>query len=144
MCVCFVVQLLSCVWLFATPWTAAHQASLSFTISWSLLKLMSIKSMMSFNHFISVTPFSSSPNLSQIHSLCQWVDSLHQVTKELQLQLQHPSSEYSGLISFRIDWFELLSVQDTLIQSFTAPQFETIHYLALSLFNGATLIFVHD
>ena len=89
-------------------------------------------------------PSPPSPNLSQIHSLCQWVDSLHQVTKELQLQLQHPSSEYSGLISFRIDWFELLSVQDTLIQSFTAPQFETIHYLALSLFNGTTLIFVHD
>ena len=48
------------------------------------------------------------------------------------------------LISFRIDWFELLSVQDTLIQSFTAPQFETIHSLALSLFNGTTLTFVHD
>ena len=55
------VQMLSCVRLFPIPWTAAHQASLSFTVSWSLLKLMTIESMMSSNHFISVTPFSSYP-----------------------------------------------------------------------------------
>ena len=51
-----VVQLLSCIWLFATPWTAAHQASLSFTISWSLLRLMSIESVMLSNHLIFCCP----------------------------------------------------------------------------------------
>ena len=51
-----VVQLLSHVWLFATPWTAAHQSSLSFTISWSLLKLMSVESVMPFNHLILSSP----------------------------------------------------------------------------------------
>jgi len=56
-----VVQSLSCVQLFATPWTAALQASLSFTISWSLLRLMSIESVMPSNHLISVIPFSSCP-----------------------------------------------------------------------------------
>ena len=59
-----VVQSLSCVWSFATSWTAAHQASLSFTISWSLLKLMSIESMMSFNHLILCHPFSACPQIS--------------------------------------------------------------------------------
>ena len=53
---CLIVQLLSCVWLSATPWTVAHQASLSFTISWSLLTLMSIELVMPFNHLILVHP----------------------------------------------------------------------------------------
>ena len=60
----FVVQSLSHVQLLATPWTAAHQASLSFTISWSLLKLMSIESMMSINHLILCHPFSACPQIS--------------------------------------------------------------------------------
>ena len=109
-----VVQSLSCVWLFATPWTAAHQASMPFTISWSLLKLMAIELMMPSNHLILLSP-SPAFNLSQ-----------HQVfSKELALPIRwpeywsfnfsiSPSNEYSGLISCRIDWFDLLAVQGTL------------------------------
>ena len=59
----FVVQLLSCVWLFVTPWTTAWRASLSFTISWSLLKLMSIESMMPSNHFILYHPLLLLPSI---------------------------------------------------------------------------------
>ena len=110
--VCF--QSLSCLWLFATPWTRAYQAPLSFTNSQSLFKFMSIESVILSNHPL---PFSSpfAFNLFQHQGLFQWVGSLHQVTKVVMLQLQHQSSnEYSGLISFKIDWFNLLAVQGTL------------------------------
>ena len=88
-----VVQLLGHVWLFATPWLAAQQASLFLTILWCFLKLM---------FFCSVIPLSppSPPalNLSHHQGLFQWVSSLHQVAKVLELQLQHQySNEYSGL-----------------------------------------------
>ena len=89
------VQSLSHVWLFATPWTAAHQVSLSVTNSQSLIKLMSIESMM--------PPLSSSSptfSLSQHQGLFQWVNSLHQVAKVLELQLQHQSFQWI----FRIDF----------------------------------------
>ena len=76
-------------------------------------------------------------NLSQHQVLCQWVVSLHQVAKGLELQL------YSGLISFMIDWFDLLAVQGTL-KSFPASQFESINSSALSLLYGPTLTSVHD
>ena len=81
-----VAQSLSHVWLFATPWTAARQASLSITNSQSLPKLMSIESVMPFNHLI---PSPSPPafNLSKHQGLFQWVSSLHQVAKELEFQL---------------------------------------------------------
>ena len=111
-----VVQFLSHVLLFATPWIAARQASLSFTISWSLLKLMSIESVMPSNHLILCHPFSA-PALkpSQHQGLFQWISSLHQVAKVLELPLQHQSfHEYLGLMSFRIDWFDLLAVPGTL------------------------------
>ena len=109
-----IIQSLSSVQLFVTPWTAAHQASLSFTISWSLLKLMSIELVMSFNHIILCHPPSLPAfNLSQHQGLFQWVSSSHQVAKVLELQLQHQSFQYSGLISFSIDWFDLLAVQWT-------------------------------
>ena len=62
----------------------------------------------------SVTLFSSCLNVSQHQGLFQWVGSLHQGAKVLELQLHNPSNEYSGLISFRIDWFDLLAVQGTL------------------------------
>ena len=84
----FVVELLGRVRLFATPWTAAHQASLSFTISLSLLKLVSIKSMMPPNHLILSPPSPSALNLSQAQGLFQRVVSLHQVAKVLELQHQ--------------------------------------------------------
>ena len=110
-----VVQSLSCVLLFVTPWTAACQASLSFTISWSLLRLMSIELVMPFNHLIlccllllppstfpSIRVF---PNESPLHirGPKYWSFSFSTST----------SSEQSELISFRIDWFDLPAVQRT-------------------------------
>ena len=98
------------------PWTAACQAPLSFTISQSLLRFMTIESIMLSNHLILCRPLSPFAfSLSQHQGLFQRVSSLHQVAKVLELQLQHPySNEYSGLISFRIDWFDLHAVQGTL------------------------------
>ena len=111
-----VVQPLSCVWLFATPWTAAFQASLSFTISLSLFKLMSIESVMLSNDPILCCPLLLLPSI---------FPSIRAFAKELALQIRwakywsfsftiRPSSEYSGLIFFRTDWFDLLVVWQTL------------------------------
>ena len=108
------VQLLSCVWLFVTQWTVAHQASLFITDSRSLLKLMSIESVMPSSHPLLLVLFSLSPS-PPAFNLSQWVNTSYQVAKISEFQLQHQSSnEYSGLISFRIDWFDLLAVQGTL------------------------------
>ena len=106
-----VVQSLSHVWLFATPWTAACQDSLSFTISQSLLKLMSIESMMPSNLFCPLLPlpsiFPSIGFFSNQSVLCiRW-------PKCCSFSFS-PSNEYSGWISFRIDCFDLLAVQGTL------------------------------
>ena len=105
------VQTLRCVWLFSTPWTAIHQASLSFTISWNLLKLMSIESMIPSNHLILCLLLLLLPSV---------YPSIRVFSNELALCIRWPqywnfsSSEYSGLISFRIDWFDLLAFQGTL------------------------------
>ena len=92
---CCLVQSLSHVPLFVTPWTAAGQASLCFTISWSLLRLMSIESVMPSNHFI---PFPKTPSpalsLSQHQCFLQWDGSLHHMAKVLELQLQHQSFQW--------------------------------------------------
>ena len=105
---------LSRVQLFATPWTVARQASLSITNSRSLFKLMLLSRWCHSTISCSVVPFSSSFNLSQHQNLLQWVSSSHQGEKILQFQLQiSPSSEYSGLISLKIHWFNLLAVQGT-------------------------------
>ena len=109
------VQSLSRVQLFATPWTAARQASLSFTITESLLKLMSIESVILSIHFILCHPLllpSVFPNIRVFSDesvlLISW-------PKYWSFSFSiSPSSEYSGLISFRIDWFDLLAVQGTL------------------------------
>ena len=109
-----VVQSLRHVQFFATPRTAACQASLSFTISWSLLKLMSTESVMPSNISSSVAPFSSCPQSFPASDL----------SSELALRIRwpnywnfsfrsSPSNEYSGLISFRNDWFDLPAVQGT-------------------------------
>ena len=106
-CLATVVQSLSPVRLLATPWTAAHQASLSFTISQSLLKFRSI--VIQPSHPLS-SPSSPAFTLSKHLGLFLWVSSSHQVAKVLELQLQNQSSnEYLGLISFQIDW--LISLQ---------------------------------
>ena len=109
------VQLLNHVRLFVTPWTAACQAPLSFTISQSLLKFMSIELVMLSNHLILCCPFlfclQSFPVLRSFPM--SWL--FHQVTKYRSFGFSiSPSNEYSGLISFRIDWFYLLIVQRTL------------------------------
>ena len=83
-----VVQTLSCIQLFATPWTAACQASLSLTISWSLLKLTSIESMMPSNHLILCRPLLLLPSIFPSMNLFQWVSSSHQLAKVLELQHQ--------------------------------------------------------
>ena len=107
------VQSLSHVWLFVTPWTAAHQASLSITYSWSLLILMPIESMMPSNHPILCRPLLLPPSI---------FPSIRVFSNESALCIRWPkywsfsfsislSNEYSGLISFRVDWLDLLAVQ---------------------------------
>ena len=110
------VQLLSCVRLFVIPWTAAHQASLSTTNSWSLFKLMSIKSLIPPTHLILCHLLLLLPSV---------FPSIRVFSNESVLHIRwpkcwsfsfsiSPSNEYSGLISFRIEWFDLLTVHGTL------------------------------
>ena len=102
------VQSLSCVRLFATPWTAARQASLSITNSRSLLKLMSIESMMPSNHLILCHPLLLLPSISP---------SIRVFSNKLKNKNHMgiiPSKEHPGLISFRMDWLDLLAVRGTL------------------------------
>ena len=109
------VQLVSHVWLFVTPWTEARQASLFITNFWSLLKLKSIESVMPSNHLILSSPSPPAFNLAHYQGLFQWVTSSHQVAKVWSFSFSiSPSNEYLGLISFRMDWLDLLSVQGTL------------------------------
>ena len=123
-----VVQSLSHIWLFAIPWTAAHQASLSFTISWSLLKLMSIGSMMPSNHLILCRPICLLPSI---------FPSIMVFSNELVLHIRwpkywsysfsiSPTNEYSGLISFRMGWLDLLQSKG-LSRSSPTPQFKSIN-----------------
>ena len=121
------------VQLFSTPWTAARQVSLSITDSRSLLKLMS-ESVMPPNHLILCCPLLLAPSVfpsirisSSESALCVTWPKYWSV-----IFSSNFSSEYSGLISFRMDWFDLLAVQGT-PNSFPAPQFESINSLALSL-----------
>ena len=111
-----VVQSLSFDPLFVNPWTAACQASLSFTISWSLLKLMAIESMTPFIHLILCHPLLLLPLI---------FPSIKVFSNESALRIRwpkywsfsfsiSPSNDYSGLISFRTDWFDLLAVKGTL------------------------------
>ena len=97
-------------------WTAACQASLSFTISWGLLKLMSIESMMPFNHLILCRPLLILPSIFPSIKVFSNESVLHtRWPKYWNFSFSIiPSNEYSGLISFRIDWFDLLVVQGTL------------------------------
>ena len=110
------VQSLSRVWLFATPWTAARQASLTITNSWRLLKAMSIQSVMPSNHLIFWCPLlllpSSFPSIRVFSSesvLCTRRPKYWSFSFNIS-----PSNEHPGLISFRMDWLDLLAVQGTL------------------------------
>ena len=139
------VQLLSHVQFFVTPWTAACQASPSFTISRSLLKLMTIKSMMLFNHLILCCPLLLLPSI---------FSSIRVFSNELALCIRwpknwtfsfsiSPSNEYSGLISFRIDWFDLLAVQGTLKVFFQHNSKASILQRS-AFFYSPTLTSIHD
>ena len=134
------VQLLTHVQFFETPWTTAHQASLSITNSWSLLKLMSIESVMPSTHlilcrpllllssiFLSIRVFSSESVL-RIGCPKYWSFSFS----------INPSNKYLGLISFRMHWLDLLAVQGTQESSLT-PQFKNINFSVLSFLYSLTL-----
>ena len=148
-----VVQLLSCVRLFVTSWTTACQASLSFTISQSLFKLMSIESVMPSNHLILCGPLLVLPSI---------FPSTRVFSNESAVRIRwskywsfgfsiSPSNEYSGLISFTIDWFDLFAVQETLKTLLQHHSSKTlilktkhIHSLALSLLYGSIVTSIHD
>ena len=111
-----VVQSLYHVQLFVTSWTAAWQASLSFTISWNLLKLMSIESVIPSKYLVLSCPFIFLPSIfpgirvfSNESALHIWWSKYWSFSFSIS-----PSNEYSGLISFRIGWFDFLVVQETL------------------------------
>ena len=113
---CCVAHSLSCVQLFVTPWTAACQASLSFTTSQSLLKLISIKSVMPSNHLILCHPLFLLPSIFRTIRVFSNESALHiRWSKYWSFSFSiSPSNEYSGWISFRFDWFDLLTIQRTL------------------------------
>ena len=126
--------------------TAAHQASLSITNSQSLLKFMSIKFVMQSNHIILCCPFLLLPST---------FPSIRVFSSESVLPIRwpkywsfnfsiSPSSEYSGLISFRMDWFDLLEVQRDCQDSSPTPQFKSINYSALNFLYSPTLTSIHD
>ena len=102
------------VWLFSNPWTATRQASLSFTISWSLLRLMSIRSVMPPNHLILCHPFLFQPSIFPSIGVFSNESIFHIRGPNHWSFFISPSNEYSVLISFRIDWFDVLAVQGTL------------------------------
>ena len=135
----------SLVRLFVAPWTSAHQTSLPFTLSWRLLRSASIESVMPCNHLILCCPLLLLPSTFPV----TWVFS-----NELALRIRcpkywsfsfsiSPSNEYSGLIFFRIDWFDLVAVQGTL-KSLLQPQFKSLSSSVLNLLSGPTLTSVHD
>ena len=124
-----------------TPWTAAHQASLSITNSWILLKLMSSESVMPSNHLSLYCPLLLLPSIFPI---------IRVFTKESVLRMRWPkywcfsfsisiSNEHSGLISSRIDWLNLLAVQGTSQESSPTPQYKSINSSALSFLTS-----IHD
>ena len=129
----------------ATPWTAACQASLSFTIPQSLLKFMSIESVMSSNHLILCHPLLLLPSV---------FPSIRVFSNESTLRIRwpkywsfgfsiSPSNEYSGLISFRMDWFDLLAVQRTLQSLLQHQNFKASILRCSAFFSCSTLTSTH-
>ena len=110
------VQSLSCVWLFTNPWIAACQASLSITNSWNLLKLMSIESVMPASHLILCRPLLLLPLIPPSIRVFYNESTLHmRWPKYWSFSFSiSPSNEHPGLISFRMDWLDLLAAQGTL------------------------------
>ena len=140
------LQSLSHVWLFVTPGIAARQASLSITNSQSLLKLMSIELVMPSNHCIFCHPLLLPPSI---------FPSIRVFSNESVLFIRwpkywsfsfriSPSNEYSGLISFRMDWVGSPCSPRDSHESSPTPQFKSINSLAFSLLYSPTLTFIHD
>ena len=109
-----VVVVQSKIQISVTQWTAEHQTQLSFTTSWTLLKLMSIKSVMPSNHFILCCPLLLLPSIFPSFRVFSNVSVLRIRWPKYWNFSISPFNEYSGLISFRIDCFDLLAVQETL------------------------------
>ena len=132
-------------WISATPWIAAHQASLSITNSWSSLRLASIESVMPSSHLILCRPLLLLPPIPPSISLLQWVNSSHEVAKVLESQLQHHSFQRNP----RADLLQngLLgspcSPRDSR-ESSPTPQFKSINSSALSFPHSPTLTSIHD
>ena len=139
------VQSLSHVRLFATPWTAAQQASLSINNSWSLLKLMFIELVMPSNHLILGLPFSSCLQSFQDQVPLQWVSSSHQVAKVLEFQLQCQSFWWIFWTDFLEDGLvgSPCSPRDSQ-ESFPTLQFKSINSSVVSFLYSPTLTAAHD
>ena len=140
------VQLLSRVRLFATPWTAACQASLSITNSWSSLRLTSIESVMQSSHLILCCPLLLlPPSLPSIRVFSN-ESTLHmRWPKYWSFSFSiSPSKEIPGLISFRMDWLDLLCSPRDSQESSPTPQFKSINSSVLSLLHSPTLTSIHD
>ena len=139
------VQSLSRIWFFAIPWITARQASLSITNSQSLLKLMSIESVMPSSHLILCRPLLPPSVFSRIRGLSS-ESALHiSWSKYCSFSFSiSPSSEYSGLISFRMDWFDLLAVQGILKSLLQHHSSKAPILLALSFLYSPTLASIRD
>ena len=139
------VQLLNHIWLFVTPQTAARQASLSITNSQSLLKLMSIRSVMSYNHLILCHPLFLLPSIfPSIRVFSNESVPHNRWLKYWSFSFSiSPSNVYSGLISFRIDWLDLLAVQGTL-KSLLQHHSSKAPILWCSALYSPTLTFILD
>ena len=133
------------LYLLVNPWTAARQASLSITNSRSPPKLMSIESVMPSNHLILCHPLLLLPSIFPSIRVFSNESALHiRWPKDWSFSFSiSPSNEYSGLISFRMDWLDLLAVQGTLKSSPT-PQFKSISSSVLSFLHSPTLKSIHD
>ena len=127
-----------------TSWTAARQAFLSITNSQSSLKLMSIELVMPSNHLVLCYTLLLLPSIfaaSGSFQMKRW----HQVAKYWSFSFSiSPSNEHLGLISLRMDWFDLLVVQGTLQESSPTPQFKSINSSVLSFLYSPTLTSIHD
>ena len=139
-------SVLSCVWLFVTPWTSAHQASLSITKSQNPSKPMSIELVMPSNHLILCRPLLLLSSIFPSHQgPFKWVSSSHQVAKVLEFQLQHQSFHWTPRTDLLLD--ELAgspcSPRDSQ-ESSPTPQFKSIDSLALNFLYSPTLTSIHD
>ena len=140
------VQSLSSVRVFATPWTAAHQASLSSTNSRSLLKIMSIESVKPSNHLILCRPLLLLSSIFPSIRVFSNESVLHiRWPKYWSLSFNiSPSNEYSGLVFFRMDWFALRAVQGTLKSLLQRHSSKNINSSVLSFLYSPTLTSIHD